>query len=41
MVFLSQNTLNRAGQLDHNLKGEMDITIHEATFTLFALVDKL
>lgn len=39
--FCKTSTLNRAGQLEHHLKGEMDITIHEATFMLFALADKL
>lgn len=39
--FCKTSTLNGAGQLEHHLKGEMDITIHEATFMLFALADKL
>lgn len=39
--FCKRRTSNRAGQPEHHLKGEMDITIHEATFMLFALADKL
>lgn len=34
--FSKMSTLNTAGQQEHHFKGEMDITIHEATFILFA-----